>query len=89
MALSNSQILMIFIFGSMAAISVMSVLQIVYAQESSAPVVRRVEIWSLFYRMMVAAFMVGGAVQGILVYVVIHNRESNPRFKSINFGGSK
>ena len=54
--------LMIFIFSSMAVIGIQSILQIVYAAEGGKSVIRRVEIWGLFYRIMVAAFMVGAAV---------------------------
>jgi heme/copper-type cytochrome/quinol oxidase subunit 2 len=42
-------------------------------------VVRRVEIWGLFYRLMVAAFVVGAVVQGSIVYVCWRFRESNPK----------
>lgn len=41
-------------------------------------VVRRVEIWGLFYRLMVAAFVVGAVVQGTIVYVCWRFRESHP-----------
>ncbi len=89
MALSNSKILLIFIFGSMVAIGTQSIIQMVYAQENGAPVYRRVVIWDLFYRMMVAAFMVGATVQGVMLYVAWHNRESNKRFKDMpRTGGS-
>jgi hypothetical protein len=63
MAFSYHKILMIFILGSMATIGIQSILQIVYAQDTGVSVLRRVEIWALFYRLMVAAFMVGAAVQ--------------------------
>lgn len=42
-------------------------------------VIRRVEIWGLFYRLMVAAFVVGSVVQGTIVYVCWRFRESNPK----------
>ena len=32
-------------------------------------IIRRVEIWGLFYRLMVVAFVVGAVVQGSIVYV--------------------
>jgi len=73
--------LMFFIFGSMAAIGIQSVIQIVYAAEGGEAVIRRVEIWGLFYRMMVAAFIVGAVVQGVLIYIAWRFRESNKRFK--------
>jgi len=57
-----------------------------YGQESSvtdptadAYVYRNVEVWGLFYRMMVAAFIVGAVVQGVIVYVCWRYRESHKR----------
>ncbi len=80
MAFSNRKILMIFILGSMAAIGIESVIQIAYAQDTGISVIRRVEIWALFYRLMIAAFMVGAAVHGVWIYVTWRFRESNKRF---------
>ena len=48
----------------------------------SAPeelVVRRVEIWGLFYRLMIVAFVVGAVVQGTIIYVSWRFRESNKK----------
>ncbi|MGC2570490.1 MAG: hypothetical protein WA364_03185 [Candidatus Nitrosopolaris sp.] len=39
--------------------------------------IRRVEIWALFYRGMVAAFIIGALVQGATVYCAWRFRESN------------
>jgi hypothetical protein len=86
---SVSKMLLIFIFSSMAVISIQSILQIVYAAEGGETVIRRVEIWGLFYRMMVAAFIVGAIVQGLNVYISWRFRESNPRFKNINKTGGQ
>ena len=50
----------------------------------SAPeelVVRRIEIWGLFYRLMVIAFVVGAVVQGTIIYVCWRFRESNRKNK--------
>jgi hypothetical protein len=80
MAFSNRKILIVFILGSMAAIGIQSVLQIVYAQDTGITVLRRVEIWALFYRLMIAAFMVGAAVHGFWLYVSWRFRETNKRF---------
>jgi heme/copper-type cytochrome/quinol oxidase subunit 2 len=52
------------------------------AQQQQAPqqyIIRRVEIWSLFYRGMVAAFVVGAVVQGSIIYVAWRFRESNKK----------
>ena len=50
----------------------------------SAPeelIIRRVEIWGLFYRLMVVAFVVGAVVQGTIIYVCWRFRESNRKNK--------
>jgi hypothetical protein len=44
-------------------------------------VIRRVEIWGLFYRLMVVAFVVGAVVQGTIIYVCWRFRESNRKNK--------
>jgi heme/copper-type cytochrome/quinol oxidase subunit 2 len=67
-------------------IAIISILVIIvgvaYADTNSAPqtyILRRVEIWNLFYRGMVAAFIVGALVQGSIVYVSWRFRESNKK----------
>jgi hypothetical protein len=58
-------------------------------QEQGAPggsspedvVVRRVEIWGVFYRLMIIAFAVGAVVQGTIIYVCWRFRESNKKNK--------
>ncbi|MFZ0329337.1 MAG: heme transporter CcmC [Nitrososphaeraceae archaeon] len=52
-----------------------------FAQQSPSSFIidRRVEIWALFYRGMVAAFVVGALVQGAIVYVAWRFRESNKK----------
>lgn len=86
---SVNKMLMIFIFSSMVVIGIQSILQIVYAAEGGETVIRRVEIWGLFYRMMVAAFVVGAVVQGLNIYICWRFRESHPRFKNIDTAGGK
>ena len=49
----------------------------VFAQES--PIINRVEVWGLFYRLMVVAFTVGAVLMGVLTYVIFRFRESNPK----------
>ena len=39
---------------------------------------RRLEIWGLFYRLMIVAFTVGTVVSGMIVWLVLRFRESNP-----------
>jgi heme/copper-type cytochrome/quinol oxidase subunit 2 len=64
-------------------ISILGVtISIAYGQTSGPPqnyLIRRVEIWDLFYRGMVAAFIVGALVQGAIVYVAWRFRESNKK----------
>ena len=40
---------------------------------------RRGEIWGLFYRLMIVAFTVGTVVSGMIVWLVLRFRESNPK----------
>ncbi|MER5176021.1 MAG: heme transporter CcmC [Candidatus Nitrosocosmicus sp.] len=83
MAFSYRNTLIVLILSSMAIIGIQSLLQIVYAQQDTGiSVIRRVEIWGLFYRLMIAAFMVGAAVHGIWIYVTWRFRESNKRYKT-------
>jgi heme/copper-type cytochrome/quinol oxidase subunit 2 len=49
------------------------------AQGPQNYLIRRVEIWALFYRGMVAAFIVGALVQGAIVYIAWRFRESNKK----------
>lgn len=63
-------------------ISIISItIEIAYGQTSNSTtyVLRRVAIWDLFYRGMVAAFIVGAIVQGCIVYVSWRFRESNTK----------
>ena len=40
---------------------------------------RRIEIWGLFYRLMIVAFTVVTVVSGMIVWLVLRFRESNPK----------
>lgn len=51
----------------------------VFAQDQ--PFINRVEVWALFYRLMVIAFTVGAVLMGVIAYVVFRFRESNPKNK--------
>jgi hypothetical protein len=42
-------------------------------------IIRRIEIWGVFYRLMVVAFVVGAVVQGSIIYVCWRFRESNKK----------
>jgi heme/copper-type cytochrome/quinol oxidase subunit 2 len=51
-----------------------------FAQESTQRyIIARVEIWALFYRLMVVAFVIGAVVMGTITYVVWRFRESHPK----------
>ena len=61
-------------------ISFLSLIECALAQESAEKyVVRRVEVWGTFYRLMIVAFVVGAVVQGSIVYIIWRFRESNKR----------
>lgn len=77
----KSNIWLIFLLFSPIVVIVLSSFDSVFAQESEEYVIRRVEIWALFYRLMVAAFVVGAVVQGVIVYVCWRFRESHKKNK--------
>lgn len=78
---SRSNIWLILLLFSPLVVIVLSSFDNVFAQESEEFVIRRVEIWALFYRLMVAAFVVGAVVQGAIVYVCWRFRESHKKNK--------
>jgi heme/copper-type cytochrome/quinol oxidase subunit 2 len=51
-----------------------------FAQETTQQyIIHRIEIWSLFYRLMVVAFVIGAVVMGTMFYIVWRFRESHPK----------
>jgi heme/copper-type cytochrome/quinol oxidase subunit 2 len=65
---------------SLVTISFLSIAEYALAQESAENyVIRRVEIWATFYRLMIIAFVVGAVVQGTIVYIIWRYRESNKK----------
>ena len=80
-------LLLIMIFIPIVFVSFMNLITIGQAfaqQQQTNPediVVRRVEVWGLFYKLMVAAFVVGAVVQGSIVYACWRFRESNKKNK--------
>ena len=46
---------------------------------------RRAEIWGLFYRLMLVAFVIGAVVQGTMVWLILRFRESNPKAKPTKY----
>jgi heme/copper-type cytochrome/quinol oxidase subunit 2 len=76
--------MLVILFLPLLSLSVISYLSFNYAfaQGAADPeevVLRRFEIWGVFYRLMVAAFVVGSVVQGTIVYVCWRFSESNPK----------
>ena len=70
------------VFLPLFTILYVSFFEQVFAQEESTPegyVLRNVEVWGLFFRMMVAAFIVGAIVQGVILYVCIRYRETHKK----------
>lgn len=75
--LSNSTIILLLI--PVVAISLLGI-DSAFAQESTERyILHRVEIWALFYRLMVVAFVIGAVVMGSIAYVVWRFRESHPK----------
>ena len=75
----RSNIWLLLLLFSPLVVLALSSFDNVFAQESEEYVIRRVEIWALFYRLMVAAFVVGAVVQGAIVYVCWRFRESHKK----------
>jgi heme/copper-type cytochrome/quinol oxidase subunit 2 len=73
----RSNIWLLLLLFSPLVLVVLSSFDNVFAQEAQDLIIRRVEIWALFYRLMVAAFVVGAVVQGAIVYVCWRFRESH------------
>ena len=63
-----------------AALTLLFVNTVAFAQETTERYLSaRVEIWALFYRLMVVAFVIGAVVMGTMTYVVWRFRESHPK----------
>jgi heme/copper-type cytochrome/quinol oxidase subunit 2 len=75
----KSNIWLLLLLFSPIVLLVLSSFDNVFGQEAEEYVVRRVDIWALFYRLMVAAFVVGAVVQGAIVYVCWRFRESHQK----------
>ncbi len=76
---------LVLIFVLVAALTILGVDSASFAQEEGAGtgteqyIIARVEIWGLFYRLMVVAFVIGACVMGTITYVVWRFRESHPK----------
>ena len=75
---SNSAV--VFMLILVAALTTLFVNSAAFAQETTERYLSaRVEIWALFYRLMVVAFVIGAVVMGTMTYVIWRFRESNPK----------
>ena len=86
MVLSRSNVrLLLFVVPPLVSLFVLSLVIVpAFAQQSSSSQAqqylnRRVEIWALFYRGMIAAFVVGAVVQGSIIYVGWRFREGHKK----------
>ena len=75
------------LFLVLSILVVMPTLQYAFAagDEPGEYLDRRVEIWNLFFRMMVVAFTVGAVVSGTMIWQVFRFRESNPKAKPTTY----
>ena len=70
------------LLGVLALMSIFSLNFLIQAFAETTPegyVIRQELVWGLFYEMMVAAFIVGAVVNGIVIYVIWRYRESHKR----------
>ena len=66
----------------MATLFIIPTVGLAFAAESAGEYIdRKAEIWNLFFRLMVVAFVVGGVIAGTMVWQVWRFRESNPKAK--------
>ena len=66
----------------MATLFIIPTVSLAFAAESAGEYIdRKAEIWNLFFRLMVVAFVVGGVIAGTMVWQVWRFRESNPNSK--------
>jgi heme/copper-type cytochrome/quinol oxidase subunit 2 len=71
---------LILILVTVAVLTLLGVDSAVFGQETTERYLSaRIEIWALFYRLMVVAFVIGAVVMGTMTYVVWRFRESHPK----------
>jgi heme/copper-type cytochrome/quinol oxidase subunit 2 len=71
---------LVLILVLIAVLTHLGVNSAVFAQETTERYLSaRVEIWALFYRLMVVAFVIGAVVMGTMTYVIWRFRESHPK----------
>ena len=65
-----------------ATLCIIPTVSLAFAAETAGEYIdRKAEIWNLFFRLMVVAFVVGGVIAGTMVWQVWRFRESNPKAK--------
>ena len=82
MKLQSKHWILLLAFLPLFTILYVSFFEQVFAQETRSPegyVYRNVEVWGLFFKLMVAAFIVGAIVQGVILYVCFRYRESHKK----------
>jgi heme/copper-type cytochrome/quinol oxidase subunit 2 len=71
---------LVLILVLIAVLTLLGVNSAAFAQETTERYLSaRIEIWSLFYRLMVVAFVIGAVVMGTMTYVIWRFRESHPK----------
>lgn len=76
--ISHSALVLILL--PVAMLTLLGVDSAAFAQETTERYLSaRIEIWALFYRLMVVAFVIGAVVMGTMTYVVWRFRESHPK----------
>ena len=71
---------LILILVAVAVLTLLGVDSAAFGQETTQRYLSaRIEIWALFYRLMVVAFVIGAVVMGTMTYVVWRFRESHPK----------
>jgi heme/copper-type cytochrome/quinol oxidase subunit 2 len=71
---------LVLILVLIAVLTLLGVNSAAFAQETTERYLSaRIEIWALFYRLMVVAFVIGAVVMGTTTYVIWRFRESHPK----------
>ena len=82
MKLQSKHWILLLAFLPLVTILYVSFFEEVFAQETKSAegyIYRNVEVWGLFFKLMVAAFIVGAVVQGVILYVCFRYRESHKK----------
>ena len=71
---------LVLILVLIAVLTLLGLNSAAFAQETTERYLSaRIEIWALFYRLMVVAFVIGAVVMGTMTYVIWRFRESHPK----------